>query len=243
MKPPLSLIFHIKLWANALYYWTDKYRNLLFFRCRNIFGRRSPSEILLREYFFIITHAHTHVHAKRTQRWGTSIFLLLLPEQDQPRMSNLRYFKPPLPLYERESFNAHLSPPLSCFTPNFFELEIFSDNAARPKIKSHENLSNENFANEKRQITVCLVFPVLIPRHRAINMFLESYSRKWLESIEDHTPTALCNELLDHQDYLVSQKSSSLPPNHQDPLTQVIKVTNLFNCCLFPVFPFWMTSW
>ena len=39
------------------------YRNLLFFRCRNIFGWRSPSENLLREYFsyvnfFIITHAH-----------------------------------------------------------------------------------------------------------------------------------------------------------------------------------------
>ena len=43
---------------------------------------------------------------------------------------------------------------LSRFTRNFFELEIFSDDAARPKIKSHENLSNENFANEKRQITV-----------------------------------------------------------------------------------------
>ena len=69
---------------------------------------------------------------------------------------------------------------------------------------------------------MCSVFPeLLIPRHRAINMFLESYSRKWLESIEDHTPTALCNELLDHQDYLVSHKSSSLPPNHRDPLTQL----------------------
>lgn len=67
----------------------------------------------------------------------------------------------------------------------------------------------------------CSVFPELLPRHRAINMFLESYSRKWLESIEDHTPTALCNELLDHQDYLVSHKSSSLPPNHRDPLTQL----------------------
>ena len=54
--------------------------------------------------------------------------------------------------------NAHSSPPLLCFTRNFFELEIFSDDAARPKIKSHENLSNENFANEKRQITVVFVY-------------------------------------------------------------------------------------
>ena len=84
---------------------------------------------------------------------GTSIFPLLLPEQDQSRMSIiLRYFKPPLPLYECESLltHTHSSPPLSRFTLNFFELEIFSDDAARPKIKSHENLSNENFANEKK---------------------------------------------------------------------------------------------
>ena len=46
--------------------------------------------------------------------------------------------------------NAHSSPPLSRFTRNFFELEIFSDDAARPKIKSHEYLSNENFGNEKK---------------------------------------------------------------------------------------------
>ena len=48
--------------------------------------------------------------------------------------------------------NAHSPPPLSRFTRNFFELEIFSDDAARPKIKSHANLSNENFANEKKAI-------------------------------------------------------------------------------------------
>ena len=46
--------------------------------------------------------------------------------------------------------NAHSSPPLSHFTRNFFELEIFSDDAAHQKIKSHENISNENFANEKK---------------------------------------------------------------------------------------------
>ena len=35
---------------------------------------------------------------------------------------------------------------------------------AHPKIKSHENLSNENFANEKRQITV------LVHTHPEVNL-------------------------------------------------------------------------
>ena len=88
--------------------------------------------------------------AKRAQR-KTSIFPLLLSEQDQPRMSILRYFKPPLPLYERESLLTHTRPrPSRASLEILFELEIFSDDAARPKIKSHENLSNENFANEKK---------------------------------------------------------------------------------------------
>ena len=66
-------------------------------------------------------------------------------------MSILRYFKPPLPLYERESLLTHTRPHLSRASLEiFFELEIFSDDAACPKIKSHENLSNENFANEEK---------------------------------------------------------------------------------------------
>ena len=46
-------------------------------------------------------HLRMCMHAKHVQRRTTSIFPLLLSEQDQPRMSILRYFKPPLPLYER----------------------------------------------------------------------------------------------------------------------------------------------
>ena len=60
---------------------------------------------------FIIEHAHTQVHAKRAQRRRTSIFPLLLPEQDQPRMPILRYFKPPLSLYERKSLLTHILVP------------------------------------------------------------------------------------------------------------------------------------
>ena len=62
---------------------------------------------------------------------------------------------------------------------------------------------------------------VLYSRHRAINLFLETYSQQWLESSEDHTSSALGHELLDHQDYLVTHKTASLPPHHRDPLTQL----------------------
>ena len=101
-----------------------KYRNLLFFRCRNIFGRRSPSENLLRKYFSYVNffkYVCAYTRAKCAQR-RTSIFPLLLPEQDQPRMSILLYFKPPLPLYERESLLTHTHPRLSRAS-----LEIFSN--------------------------------------------------------------------------------------------------------------------
>ena len=129
------------------------YRNLLFFRCRNIFGRRSPSEILLREYFsyvnfFIITHAHVcKPHAKEDDEYLPAATAQARSTKDvhpallQAAAAIVR---------ARIFINAHSSPPLSRFTRNFFELEIFSDDAARPKIKSHENLSNENFANEKK---------------------------------------------------------------------------------------------
>ena len=55
----------------------QSYRNLLFFRYRNIFGQRSLSEILLREYFsytnfFINTHPHTHVQNAREGRGRVS---------------------------------------------------------------------------------------------------------------------------------------------------------------------------
>ena len=66
-------------------------------------------------------YACAYTRAKRAQR-RTSIFPLLLPEQDQPRMSILRYFKPPLPLYERESLLTHTRPRLSRAS-----LEIFSN--------------------------------------------------------------------------------------------------------------------
>ena len=120
------------------------YRNLLFFRCRNIFGRRPPSEILLHEYFsyvnfFIFTHAHScKTRAKEDDEY--------LPAAT----ARARSTKDVHPALLQAFINAHSSPPLSRFTRNFFELEIFSDDAARPKIKSHENLSNENFANEKK---------------------------------------------------------------------------------------------
>ena len=63
--------------------------------------------------FFINMHAHTHMQNARKARRRTSIFLLLLPKQDQPRMSIVCYFKPPLPLYERESLLTHTRPRLS----------------------------------------------------------------------------------------------------------------------------------
>ena len=84
-----------------------------------------------------------------------SIFPLLLPEQDQPTAAAI--------VRAQIFINAHSSPPLSRSTRNFFELEIFSDDAARPKIKSHENLSNENFANERRQITVQAIVTSSLP--------------------------------------------------------------------------------
>ena len=134
--------------------WT--YRNLLFFLCRNIFGRRSPSEILLREYFsyvnfFIITHVHAcKTRAKEdeylpaaTGRTGSTKDVHPALLQAAAAIVRARIF-----------INAHSSPPLSRFTRNFFELEIFSDDAARPKIKSHENLSNENLRTKKRRITI-----------------------------------------------------------------------------------------
>ena len=58
-------------------------------------------------------------------------------------------------------------------------------------------------------------------RHRAINLFLQTYCRHWLKSTESHTHTVLSDELLDHQDYLATFRRSSLPPNYQDPLTQL----------------------
>ena len=84
------------------------------------------------------------MHGKHAQRRRTSIFPLLLPEQDEAMMSILHYFKPPLPLYERESLLTHTRPRLSCAS-----LNIFGRRGGSEK-KSHESLSNENFANEKK---------------------------------------------------------------------------------------------
>ena len=75
---------------------------------------------IFRTLIFLNVCAYTR--AKRAQRRRTSIFPLLLPEQDQPRMSILRYFKPPLPLYERESLLTHTRPRLSRAS-----VEIFSN--------------------------------------------------------------------------------------------------------------------
>ena len=44
-----------------------------------------------------LKYACAYTRAKRAQRRRTSIFPLLLPQQDRPRMSILRYFKPVLP--------------------------------------------------------------------------------------------------------------------------------------------------
>ena len=52
-------------------------------------------------------------------------------------------------------FNAHSSPPLSRFTRNFFKLEIFSDDAARPKISHTKIYQTKILLTKKRQITVC----------------------------------------------------------------------------------------
>ena len=109
---------------------------------------------------FIITHAHTHVHACKTRAKEEDEYL----PAATARARSTKDAHPALLqaaaaiVRARIFINAHSSPPLLCFTRNFFELEIFSDDAARPKIKSHENLSNENFANEKRQITVVFVY-------------------------------------------------------------------------------------
>ncbi|CAI8034630.1 Ryanodine receptor 2 [Geodia barretti] len=80
------------------------------------------------------------------------------------------------------------------------------------------------FTRRKRKaVLACfLAVPYFdISKHRAINLFLETYSQQWLESSEDHTSSALGHELLDHQDYLVTHKTASLPPHHRDPLTQL----------------------
>lgn len=63
----------------------------------------------------------------------------------------------------------------------------------------------------------------LVFRHRAVNLFLQTYSRQWLETCENHTPTALSHQLLLHQDYLTSHHSNgtTLSPDHRDPLTQL----------------------
>ena len=130
-----------------------EYRNLLFFRCRNIFGRRSPSENLLREYFsyvnfFIIMHAHAcKTRAKKEDEYLPAATARARSTKDvQPALLQAAAAIVRVRIF----INAHSSPPLSRFTRNFFELEIFSDDAACPKIKSHEKLSNENFANEKK---------------------------------------------------------------------------------------------
>ena len=134
-----------------------KYRNLLFFRCRNIFGRRSPSEILVREYFsnvnfFIITHAHAcKTRAKKEDEYLTAATARARSTKDvHPAFIILQAAAAIVRV--RIFINAHSSPPLSRLTRNCFELEIFSDDAARPKIKSHENSSNLSnyFANEKK---------------------------------------------------------------------------------------------
>ena len=129
------------------------YRNLLFFRCRNIFGRRPPSEILLHEYFsYVNFFIFTHAHACKTRAKEDDEYL----PAATARARSTKDVHPALLqaaaaiVRARIFINAHSSPPLSRFTRIFFELEIFSDDAARPKIKSHENLSNENFANEKK---------------------------------------------------------------------------------------------
>ena len=128
------------------------YRNLLFFRCRNIFGRRSPSENLLREYFSYVNFLLMRIHTCKTRAKKEDEYLPTV----SARARSTKDVHPALlqaaaAIIRAQIFiNAHSStspPPLSRFTWNFFKLEIFSDDAAHPKIKSHENLSNEKKAN------------------------------------------------------------------------------------------------
>ena len=99
---------------------------------------------------FIITHAHTHVQNAR-KGGGRVSSRCYCPSKINRGCPSCVTSQAAAAIVRAPIFiNAHSSPPLSRFTRNFFELEIFSDNAARPKIKSHENLSNENFVNEKR---------------------------------------------------------------------------------------------
>ena len=100
-------------------FWT--YRNLLFFRCRNIFGRRSPSENLLREYFsYVNFFKRMRIHTCKTRA----------KEEDRrvssrvtARARSTKVDVHPALLQAaaaivraRIFINAHSSPPLSRFT-------------------------------------------------------------------------------------------------------------------------------
>ena len=114
------------------------FRNLLFFRCRNIFGRRSSSEILLREYFSYVNFFYNYACACM-QNAHKGRGRLHLPAATARARSTKDHHSALLQaaaaiVRARIFINAHSSPPLSRFTRNFFELDIFSDDAARPKI-------------------------------------------------------------------------------------------------------------
>ena len=104
------------------------YRNLLFFRCRNIFGRRSPSEILLHEYFsnvnFFYNYSCAYTCSCKTRAKEEDEYL----PAATARARSTKDVHPALLqaaaaiVRTRIFINAHSSPPLSRFTRNFFRI-------------------------------------------------------------------------------------------------------------------------